>query len=232
MNKLAVFVEGHTEVVFLEKLIEEIAGKNKVVIEHREIRGGSTTRRTFAQIRAGKILGGEKYFVLIVDCGGASLVKTRILEEHENLTQGGYSKILGLRDVRPDFTHADIPKLERGLMQFIKSSLIPVEFILAVMEVEAWFLAETSHFSKIEPSITVAAIKKQLKFDPENDDMERRAAPAEDLDQCYRIGGKTYGKARAHETIDAMDYSLIYMELTKKITRLKQLIDNIEAFLA
>ena len=49
MNKLAVFVEGYTEVVFVEKLIEEIAGENNVLIEHREIRGGSSKRRTFAK---------------------------------------------------------------------------------------------------------------------------------------------------------------------------------------
>ena len=50
MNKLAVFVEGYTEVVFIERLIEEIAGKQNVRIEHRKIRGGATTRRTFALV--------------------------------------------------------------------------------------------------------------------------------------------------------------------------------------
>ena len=54
MKKLAVFVEGYTELVFVEKLIEEIAGAAKVLIEHREIRGGATTRRTFARVRAAK----------------------------------------------------------------------------------------------------------------------------------------------------------------------------------
>ena len=48
MNRLAVFVEGYTEVVFVQKLIEEIAGKNNVLIEHRAIRGGSAARRTAA----------------------------------------------------------------------------------------------------------------------------------------------------------------------------------------
>jgi hypothetical protein len=38
MSKLAVFVEGYTEVVFVDKLIEEIAGESNIRIEHREIR--------------------------------------------------------------------------------------------------------------------------------------------------------------------------------------------------
>jgi hypothetical protein len=54
MNKLAVFVEGYTEVLFVEKLIDEIAGQNRVLIEHREIRGGSTTRRKMKLIKIGR----------------------------------------------------------------------------------------------------------------------------------------------------------------------------------
>jgi hypothetical protein len=86
MNKLAVFVEGYTEVVFVEKLIEEIAGKANVLIEHRKIRGGGAHRRSYAQVRAARKNSGERYFVLIVDCGGDRLVKERIREEHQNLT--------------------------------------------------------------------------------------------------------------------------------------------------
>lgn len=52
MNKLAVFVEGRTEILFVEKLIEEIAGQNKVLIDQREIRGGSNVPRRMRIIKA------------------------------------------------------------------------------------------------------------------------------------------------------------------------------------
>jgi hypothetical protein len=232
MKKLAVFVEGYTEVVFVEKLIEEIAGKANVRIEHREIRGGSKKRRSFARVRAAQLDTGQRYFVLIVDCGGDHLVKERIQEEHENLTRSGYSKIVGLRDVRPDFTHADIPRLERGLPMFIKTALIPVEFCLAILEIEAWFLAETAHFPRIDPAITLPAIKAALGFDPETDDMEQRLTPADDLNACYAIGGKAYQKHAAKDTVDALDYSIIYVDMLKKFKYLEKLIGSIEAFLA
>ena len=48
MNKLAVFVEGHAEVAFMEKLIEEIAGEKNVLIEQREIRGGKHNQAQYA----------------------------------------------------------------------------------------------------------------------------------------------------------------------------------------
>lgn len=231
MNRLAVFVEGYTEVVFVEKLFEEIAGENRVLIEHREIRGGSKTSRTMGLVKAAKLNTGQRYFVLLVDCGGDEQVKTRIREEHENLTRKGYSRIIGIRDVRPNFTHADIPRLEANLTKYVKTSFIPVQFILSIMEIESWFLAEATHYATIDPSITVEAIKARLGFDPENDDMEQRVAPADDLNNCYAIGGKTYVKHEAKDTVDALDYALIYMELCNKFKYLKRLIASIETFL-
>ena len=160
MNKIAVFVEGYTEVVFVEKLIEEIAGQNQVLIEKREIRGGSNARRTMALVQAARPANGHRYFAMIVDCGGDRQVKSRIVEEHERLTRANYASIVGLRDVRPDFTRADIPRLVAGLRQRIRTALCPVEFVLAVMEIEAWFLAEASHFARVDPAITPAAIRR------------------------------------------------------------------------
>lgn len=231
MDRLAVFVEGYTEVLFVDKLIEEIAGRGNVLIEHRKIWGGSKTRRRTRVVRAAKLDTGQKYYVLIIDCGGDDQVKDRILEEHENFTRKGYLRIIGLRDVRPDFTYQDIPRLEANLPRKVKTSLIPVQFILSIMEIEAWFLAETTHYPKIHPSITVQAIRARLGFDPENDDIERRDAPADDLNNCYAIGGKTYLKHKANDTVQALDYTLIYMELCNKFNYLRQLITSIETFL-
>jgi hypothetical protein len=231
MNRLAVFVEGYTEVVFVEKLIEEIAGRNDVIIEHREIRGGSRARRTMRLIKAARPRTDERFFVLILDCGGDEPVKARIREEHESLSKKGYSAIIGLRDVRPKFTHADVPKLEALLPRYIKTSLIPVVFILAIMEIEAWFLTESTHFGKIDPLITVAAIKATLGFDPENEDMEQRSAPADDLNNCYQIGGKGYVKHNAQDTVDALDYAIIYLEFPKKHKYVSRLVSTIDSFL-
>ena len=231
MKRLAVFVEGYTEVLFVEKLIEEVAGQHNVLIESRTIRGGSTARRTMKLIKAAKPNTGQKYFVLLVDCGGDELVKTRIREEHENLTKKGYSKIIGIRDVRPKFTHGDIPRLEASLPKYIKTTFTPVTFILSIMELEAWFLSEATHFSRIEPYITVATIKAILGFDPENDNMEHRLCPADDLNACYAIGGKAYVKSQAKTTVDALDYALVYTDLRSNINYLDRLISDVDSFL-
>ena len=231
MNKIAVFVEGYTEVVFVEKLIEEIAGQNQVLIEKREIRGGSNARRTMALVQAAQPANGHQYYAMIVDCGGDRQVKSRIVEEHERLTRANYASIVGLRDVRPDFTRADIPRLVAGLRQRIRTALCPVEFVLAVMEIEAWFLAEASHFARVDPAITPAAIKAALGFDPHLDDMELREEPADDLDQCYALAGQQYRKGNAPTTVAALDFAAMYLTLRGKIVYLDRLIAHLEAFL-
>lgn len=231
MNRLAIFVEGYTEAIFITRLIEEIAGKNKVEIEHREIRGGTTVRRTAKLIKATKASTGQDYFVLLFDCGGDDAVKTRILEEHTGLTNRGYSKIIGIRDVRPKFSHSDIPRLRTGLRTYIKTALCPVDFLLSIMEIEAWFLAEHNHFSKIDPLITLDAIKSNLHFDPANDDMQHRAFPSKDLNDCYGIAGKNYFKHQISNTVDALDYAYIYFEVSEKFADLKSLVAEVDTFL-
>jgi hypothetical protein len=230
MNRLAFFVEGYTELLFVEKLIQEMAGKSNVRIESRRIRGGTTIPRSSIQIKAVQPDTGQRYYVLIVDCGNDKQVKSRIMEEHGNLTRKGYSKIIGLRDVRPDFTYADIRNLESGLRTYIKTKLIPVQFVLAVMEIEAWFLAESSHFARIDPAITVETILATLGFDPVNDDMEKRLTPTEDLNNCYAIAGKQYQKG-ASDTVDAIDYNELCLNTINRFSHLKNLVENIEVFL-
>jgi hypothetical protein len=232
MNRLAVFVEGNTEILFVKKLIEELAGRNRVLIEHWKIWGGKTVPRRMARMTATRRNTGQEYYVLLVDCGGDEGVKSRILEEHEKLSNTDYEKIIGIRDVRPKFTHAHIPRLRTGLATRIRPELIPVRFILAVMEIEAWFLAEATHYPKIDPAITVEAIRGTLGFDPENDDMEQRPEPAKDLNDCYAIGGKTYTKRRARATVASLDYAQVYIKLRQKSQDLDQLIADIDAFLS
>ena len=231
MKRLAIFVEGYSELIFVEQLLQQIAGANNVHIEQRRIRGGATAPRSMTILKAGRPQGGQKYFVLLVDCGGDDLVKTRILEEHESLTRHKYEKIVGIRDVRPKYLHAEIPKLEVGLRKYVKTALIPVEFVLSVMEVEAWFLAEFNHFPRIDTRITIESIRAQCGFDPSVDDMSLRASPADDLNACYSIAGKAYAKSKAGRTISALDYAYVYLELPAKFPHLAKFVASLDDFL-
>lgn len=129
MNKMAMFVEGYTEVVFVDKLIREVAEKNAVLIQWRRIAGGTTCARHNIQIQAEGPHAGQDHFVVIHDCGGDDAVKTRMTEEYPLLAGSGYSKIVCIRDVYPSFTAPEIPDLEKGLPLFVRTKPIVVDFI-------------------------------------------------------------------------------------------------------
>lgn len=232
MKRLAIFTEGYTEILFLERIIECVAGKNNVVIDEQRISGGGRAPRRVNWIHAQKPVSNELYYVLLVDCGNDRLVKERIREEHAGLTAKGYSQVIGIRDVRPDFTRADIQKLEAGLRKYIKTSLAPVLFVLSVMEIEAWFLAEHTHFARIDDSITIPGIQATFGFNPEADDMSLRSDPADDLQRIYELAGKSYAKGDPNGTVSALDYESVYLEMPAKVTQLAALVQALDNFLS
>lgn len=234
MRRLAIFVEGYTELLFVDRLICEIAEKNQIAIQLRQIRGGggsSGKPKKFIELQIPLWTLHHSLYFLIVDCGGEDLVRQRISEEHESLTGKGYEKIIGLRDVFPKFTHAQIPALKRGLRYGIKTSLAPVQFVVSTMELEAWFLAEYNHFQHVDVMLTVDTIRSKLGFDPTSDDMTSRISPAKDLIAAYNLVGKKYKKGNAKETVDRLDYEHLYAVLRSRIPELEELIDAIVTFI-
>lgn len=214
MRKLVVYVEGETEQEFLARFIVEIAGKTNVLIEESFASGGKHSPRTIQVIRASKAEPEQKYYVLIVNCGGESRVASDVRDNYNSHVQQGFDDIIALRDVYPDFTAAEIPLLRTGLMQGIPSIPISPLFVLGVMEVEAWFLAEHRHFVRLHASLTCAAIQATFGFDPSAEDMQNRAHPADDLDKIYASVGKRYLKKRTHRQrmVEILDYATLYLE--------------------
>jgi hypothetical protein len=230
MRRLAIFVEGYTELLFTDRVIQEIADKNNLAIQLRKIRGGANISKKYIELQVPTSIDGKTLYVLIIDCGGEHLVPQRIREEHKSLTNAGYEKIIGLRDVYPKFTKAEIPKLRTAMKYAIKTSLAPVQIILSVMEIEAWFLAEHNHFPLIDPAITVESISSTLGFNPKLDDMSDRAAPADDMIAAYAIGGQLYKKGAAESTLAKLDYDYMYGSLKDRVSDLAEFFDAIDAF--
>lgn len=234
MKKLAVFVEGQTELLFIEKLLEEAAGKNSITIEKRQASGGGqSTKRTLKRIEASSPDSQHKYFAQIVDCGTDNRVASDIRESYEGLVAQGFNAIIGIRDVYPEITHAGIPSLRSGLRLYIKTKPVEVKFVLGIMEIETWFITEHLHFQKIDSSLTPGLIKSRLGFDPSIDDIQLRPHPTEDLNRIYRLAGKEYTKNRTtvHRIVSVLDYEQLYLELPSRLPDLKTLVDVIEQFL-
>ncbi len=233
MKKLAVFVEGQTEQIFIERLLVEAAGRSNIAIEKRQALGGQSAKRRLRLIEASTPNSEHKYLAQIVDCGSDGRVKSDIMDRYDGLAAQGFETIIGVRDVFPDIAYADIPLLRGGLRRYLKTNPIEVKFVLGVMEIETWFIAEHTHLQKLDPSLTPSLIKARLGFDPSTDDIQLRAHPTEDLDNIYHLAGLKYAKDknRVQRTVNVLDYERIYIELPSKLPDLKILVDTITKFL-
>jgi len=230
MSKLAIFVEGLTEQLFVEKLINVIAGERNVRFELRRASGKVSDRRRWRLLRSVSPDQGEPHYVLIVDCSNDELVNSRIREEYDSLVRAGYVLIIGIRDVFPQL-RADIPRIQRRLIYGLRTTPVPVVGVLVVMEIEAWFLAEYTHFHRLNPTagMTPALVRGWFGFNPETDDMALRDHPALDMEKIYFIAARTYRKkiGSLRRTVNLLDVELMCLNLVARYPPLKLLVDTI-----
>lgn len=233
MKRIAFFVEGLSEQLFLEKLLLEVFSCNKIAVESRKMRGGTRVPVTITQITTPTPTVNTEYYILIYDCGGDSNVGSYIRDQRESLKNHGYIKIIGIRDVYPAFTRSEIPRLIRSIHFGIPQKDLPVKFILSIMEIESWFLAEETHYAKINASLSVSLIQSNLGFNPASYDTQLFDMPAIKLNEVYQLVSMRYSKESASisRTINALDFANIYFEVHKRISSLKELIDEINLML-
>jgi hypothetical protein len=229
LKKIAFFVEGYTEQEFLKKLLIEVFGSKKISVEINEIKGGSKVKISYTTIETPTISENTQYYILIYNCGGDSSIKSYILDRRISLKNSGYKKIIGLRDVYPDFKRNEIHKLLYGLNFRIPQNEIPIIFILSVMEIESWFIAEDKHFPIIDSNLSNSSINSVFGFNPSNHNTELIDEPSVTLKAIYKSVGKTYKKEKEYidRTILALDYSNLYFNVNTRISSFKQLTDEI-----
>jgi hypothetical protein len=226
MRKIAIFVEGQTELLFLDRLIVELATESGLAVEHAEALGGATRARQLKFIKKQALRPHHKYYILIVNCAGDGNVKSDIIERYEGLRRAGYSAVFGLRDVYGMFRYEDVPKLRALLRVGIPDGELPVHLFLAIMEIEAWLLGEYTHFARVSPELTLDRIRKHLRFDPSRDDLEQRWHPAEDLDRIYKLVGTRYTKQRSNveRTLDLVDFRFFISNVSRRFSDAGRLI--------
>jgi hypothetical protein len=232
-KKIACFVEGQTEQIFVERLFQEIAGDKKISIETYKFQGGKANR--IIQPLKLSTIKNAPFFVLLYDCGNDAHVVSDIRKQHQSLIKKGYEKILGLRDLYP-IPLGKKEEIEIGIRGFLKPLQkigVPISVIFAVREIEAWFLAEWHYFDKLDSRLTPDFILQELRLDLKNIDVEQRPHPSEDLKDIYRLVSRKYDKNEkaSQEIINSLDYEFLYLHLVNSVKQLKKFIDEIDSFL-
>ena len=230
MRKVAVFVEGLTEQELVVELVSAVVGKRGVnVVLGRQWKGK-------VEIQPSLIDAALDFLVLVVDCSNDEQVMTQIREQYPSLIASGYTAIIGLRDVYP-FAHADIPAIKAGLSVTLPSGAVIPEVHLAVMEVEAWFLAEATHFSRFHPALTVPFIVAG-GIDVVGTNGDAWGHPAVVLHSIYKLAGMSYmspkgqkTKRRVQRTLRALSPEELYVTVRGTMPSFDAFVRSLEAAL-
>lgn len=233
MDKMAIFVEGQTEQVFVEQLVYEVAGRHRVHVDTVKGFGGKKSPRQYMEIQVTRPNPKKEYYVLICDCSNDSRVLSDIRDQYSSLTSQGFREIVGVRDVYP-LPATDIATIRSDFSALAPSSTVVPVLVLSVMESEAWFIAEYSHFFRMHSLLIPSAVNAALGYDPSTHDVQTVAHPAEDLDRAYRVAGLSYNKSRKHvqRTVQVISYASVYLEVPRRIPDLQTLVDCIDRFLS
>lgn len=226
MRKIAIFVEGMTEQEFVIALVTSVVGAKGLQFERAQQLRNSVVISHVAPEE------DTKFFILVVDCRGDSQVKSQIREQYQKLTAAGFTSIIGLRDVYP-LAREDIEKIQQTLDKGLPSGEVKASLYLAVMEVEAWFIAESTHFEKIDPLLT-HDVRVAAGFDTtRHPDLWDH--PAETLHAIYKLGNKAYvdsagskTRNRVQRTLRALSFDEMYVNVRSRITALDGFVNEVE----
>lgn len=232
MSKMAIFVEGQTELIFMERLVESIAGKHNVHIDTIVGFGGTKVPRQWIQINATGPQPHQKYHVVIYSSENYGRVVSDIRDRYTDLISQGFSYIIGMRDVHPQ-PAADIPTIRSDFAMFVPSNPVVPQQILQVMEIEAWFIAEYFHYPHIHPNLTHSVATAHFSFDPSTYDVQLIPSPCDTLRSFYMLEHKGYNKSRKHRerTVDVLDYAHLYLGVAPRIPDFANLVRTIDTFL-
>jgi hypothetical protein len=192
MKKIAFFVEGKTERIFIEKLIDNYFTHPFFNVESFELVGDRAKTITKANYNDGSVA----YYFLVYDVGGDGRVASAIFERHEKLlNESGFDHIFGLRDLFPNI-EADEGAIQEGFRSIINNSdfLRRLSLIIAKMEVETWFIADYQLFERQNNLLTVDFINSNLNISIHSDEIEHYRHPSVIIDRIYRLVGRRYRK--------------------------------------
>jgi len=208
MIKIAFFVEGQTERIFLETLLDNYFTHPYFNVESYQIIEDKATLITKAHYNNANI----NLSFLIFDVTGDGNVNGAILERSESLiNKSGFTHIYGLRDLFPH-ERDSLPLLQNAFQEVFSGFEFYNQLtqVIAIMEIEAWFIADYNHFAKMNPRLTTDLINTELKLNTITDSIEDYPHPSQIINQIWHLIGRTYRKraSDSYSICSYLDYTL------------------------
>ena len=147
MKRIAIFVEGQSELIFIRNLLLVIIDNLKLSFECLKLHGEKQEPAPYKYSPPTAAV----YF-LIINVGGDTKVGSAIKEKGKKLFDSGYDEIIGLRDMYCEAYQKRSPdniddKLSQSLIEGVNKiiqTLVNAEKItiyFSIMEIESWILS-------------------------------------------------------------------------------------------
>ncbi len=201
MRKIAVFVEGQSELVTVRNLLW-----HKFEFQVNFTCLSLYKKGEFKECPYPFAHPGSQHHYYIYNVGNDNSVINEILAYEGNLWNQGFEKIIGLRDMYSknyrNISSIIDPDLNTRFIDghsdtINKRALRPehIHFRFSIMEMEAWILGMHQIFEKIDAKLTVDHIKSNLGYDLAAVDPESYFfKPASNLGEIYNLVGMKYDK--------------------------------------
>lgn len=206
MNKIAIFVEGHTELIIVRELLLRYYEYSNIDIECRNLFTDNSLVKAEYDFPNENC---DNHFQ-IINTGNDNAVLSRILKREKYMWNTGYTKIVGLRDMySKNYREVSSQVIDEDVNQkFIDGATKTISqtaekpnnivMCFAIMEVEAWIIGVDGIFEAINSSLTNSFILEQLNLDLDNIDPEKEFYhPAAVINDIYGLIGLSYGKKKA-----------------------------------
>lgn len=200
--KVAIYVEGVTEAGLIYQLVGEKYKWNwtdfRLECLHLDPEKAGDDLRDYGD------KDSENYYLIYDSCSDGS-VSSDMLQRFEGHRQKGYDKVVGLRDVFSE-RYCDIygrntikqnvdrfiKDIQDVLLEYDNSGFVNLRF--AIMETEAWLLAMSDVFSRIDKRIDAKWLLDKVAINITDDPENAYVHPFDNLENIYKSISRTYSK--------------------------------------
>lgn len=201
MEKIAVFVEGLTETLFVRAFLCNRFNPDHISIIFISLFKNYNSIPSIHNPHA-------KITFFIYDAEGDGNVLGSVKDRERGLFKSDFKKIVILQDmysqnyeklslgkISPQITSKFISARNAEILKM--SQPTKIRFHYSIMEIEAWILAMPQLFQKLDVRLTTALIKSKLKYDLQSIDPQLFFfKPSIDISKIYLLVGKHYDKSR------------------------------------
>lgn len=204
MLRVALFVEGHTELCLVREMLLKHHQYSNVSISCTELHSSESHEVPYCYNS-----GGSFEFDYRIICTNGDAVITRVAERSQYLEHGNFDLVIGIRDIySQEYDDLAYGRIEETLIRemvyrqrksFDKLVVCSAEkhLCFARMEVEAWILSMPGLLTRVTGAVNDSEHLELYKPNDHRVNVEKEVyRPAVLLNTVYSRFGKTYDKSR------------------------------------